>query len=168
MNPSAQVHQEALDKTLSTPWAVCGVVCAWIIGATDDSVATALLWSMGSIVFGDRILPALMSRAHRVSEHSHWDLRDVVFGWGLVPGPLVGSCFGVVAPLLWELPITSFQGGLIGLILGPIFSAVEGLVIFSMVLVIWRVVSGRMMPGTHLWPSDRVPLSDMDYGPKGS
>jgi hypothetical protein len=155
MNPSAKPNQEPLDKYDSWVWAVWGVVGAWIIGVADESMITALLWSTGSIVFGDRLLPGLMSRAERLSERYRWDLLDVVFGWGLVPGPLVGSAFGVLAPLLWELPITSFQGGLIGLVLGPILAAVEGLVFFSMVLIIWRAVTGRMMPGTRLWPGNR-------------
>jgi hypothetical protein len=168
MNPSAELHRDAGDRFDSIAWAVWGVVCAWIIGAADDSVASALLWSTGSIVIGDRVLPVLSRRAEVMSERYRWDLLDVVFGWGLGPGPLVGGFFGALVPLIWELPITTFQGGLIGLVLGPIVAAVEGLVVFSMVLIIWWAITGRMMPGTRLWPSDRAPSSDMDCGPLDS
>lgn len=139
------MSEHADDSFDANTWAVFGVVCGLIIGQTDDSLASALLWSTGSIVFGERILPALVRRAERVLERQGRGgfFLGVCFGWGLVPGPLVGSLFGALAPTLWELPVTSLQGACLGLVLGPIAAMAQGLITAVLVLGIVKLATGR-------------------------
>jgi hypothetical protein len=127
-------------------WIANGVACSAIIALTDASLLYASVWLVGTFSRAYFGMPALVRVAKNLSDSRGSFYLDVALGWSLYPGPLVGSFFGVLAPVIWNLPISSFQGGLVGLVVGPLVAAVEGLILATFVLgVIW------LFTGRRLW-----------------
>jgi len=119
-------------------WSINGLLCGAIIAFADQSLFSAALWMAVSLWFGLIVLPELFRCAGKISQRRRSLWLAVVFGWALVPGPLVGSAFGALCPLLWEAPITALEGAIIGLFVGPILTPLEGLSIVAVVVVgVW-------------------------------
>jgi hypothetical protein len=131
-------------------WIANGVVCSFLIGALDGSVASAAVWLTAVLARAYFGLPALERAAQGLSGVRKV-YAEVALGWALVPGPIVGSFFGAVLPILWNLPVSSLQGALIGLLVGPVFAAIEGVVVVTLVASVVWLLSGRWL----LW--DRPP-----------
>ena len=88
------------------------------------------------------VWPALMRCARAISGGRECFLRDVIFGWALVPGPLVGIAFGVLTPAVFQWPILCFWGGVLGLFVGPVVAAIEGVLVAGFVRIGCRLVTG--------------------------
>jgi hypothetical protein len=100
-----------------------------------------------SVVRAYHGMPVVFRAAGRLSERMRTLLFDVALGWALIPGPLVGSIFGTLSPVIFGLPISSFTGGLLGLVIGPVAAAVEGVLLVSLFALVYRIVSGRSLFG---------------------
>jgi hypothetical protein len=117
----------------------------------DRSLLSGLAWLAISVPFGRYVLPKLMQWAHRLyAVHPNLWL-SLVFDWGMFPGPPVGPLFGALSPVIFDLPVTSLQGAILGLVVGPIVSAAEG---FAVTLFFWLVFGliTRMRPDARRWP----------------
>ncbi len=123
-------------------WIIVGVICAVIIAIVDGSPISAAIWLVMSLFRAYHGMPKARQMARRLSEKKRSFLLDVILGWALIPGPIVGSLFGTLSPILFDLPISSFSGGLLGLLAGPIFAALEGVIIASAFAFVWRIVTG--------------------------
>ena len=131
------------DGTDRRDWIVNGVVCSVIIAVVDGSGASAGLWLAATLARAYHGMPAIVRAARRLSDNQKMFYLDVVLGWALYPGPLVGSIFGALTPVICNLPISSFQGALVGLIVGPVIAAVQGVVLATLVLGVVWLVTGR-------------------------
>jgi hypothetical protein len=119
------------DRIDRAAWLIAGLIGAFVIATADRDPISAVLWLIGSVIRGWQTIPRIVASARTWGETRHF-LVIVALGWALIPGPLFGSIAGVLAPLIWDLPITSFQGGLIGIFACPIVDATEGLVLVSL------------------------------------
>lgn len=140
---------ECDDRPFSTiervMWALIAAVSTMIVCSNDGLTVTTALWLLGIVTFGQVALPLTFRRAHDLVNRNENLYLGVVVGWGLVPGPVVGVIFGVLLPSIYDCGLTSFAGGLVGLIVGPCFAIVQGLVIVSIVdLTIW-IVTGTSL-----------------------
>ena len=80
-----------------------------------------------------------------MSEWRRSYLLDVAPGWALIPGPLVGSIIGTLSPLIFGLPISSFAGGLLGLLVGPVVAALQGQILVSILALAMRMAAGMSL-----------------------
>jgi hypothetical protein len=117
-----------------------GVVCAGIIGILDESTLSVVEWMVVILLLGYHGMPAIFWMAGRLHEKHPSMFLGVALGWALIPGPPVGMLFGTLSPVIFGLPISSQAGGLLGLVVGPIVAALEGLTIFLVFAVHCRVV----------------------------
>src|SRR5207253_595152 len=109
----AERQSVSSDADLPVIWSVCGAVSALGVGLIDASVGWAALWLGVSLAFA-----CLVRLARKVSATRRCFWLDVVFGWGLVPGPIAACFVGLLPPLLWGWPGTAFEGCLLGFLLG--------------------------------------------------
>jgi hypothetical protein len=134
----AQPAQSDWDASDRRAWIANGVVCSVIIGLADGSLLSAAAWFTGTLVRAYHGMPSIARAARRWSDSRKSFYLDVALGWSLYPGPLVGSFFGAMAPVIWNLPISSLQSAVLGLVLGPVIAAAEGVALASLVLgVVW-------------------------------
>ena len=137
------LKQSDWDVSDRRAWVANGVACTTIIALTDASLVNAAVWLAGTLMRAYHGMPLIARTARRVSDAQKSFYLDVAIGWSLYPGPLVGSFFGVLAPTIWNLPVSSFQGGLIGLIVGPLIAVVLGLLLATLVLGAYTIFTGR-------------------------
>ena len=90
-------------------------------------------------------MPTIFRAAGRLSDRRQTFLLDVALGWALIPGPLVGSLFGVLSPIIFDLPVSSLTGGLLGLLVGPVVAAIEGILLASAFAFVLRIVTGKSL-----------------------
>lgn len=126
-------------------WITCSVVCAAMISIGDESVLSGALWLGISLPFGKVVLPRLFRWGANLSERHPNFWRDAALGWALVPGPLVGCFFGCLGPLCWNWPMTSLQGSMLGLAIGPLFAIGEGLGLATLVISAAWLVTGKRL-----------------------
>jgi len=137
------------DRPFSTfervMWALIAAVSTMIVCSNDGLIFTTALWLLGTVTFGQLALPLMFRRAHDLVNCNENLYLGVVVGWGLVPGPFIGVIFGVLLPLIYDCGLSSFAGGLVGLIVGPCFAIVQGLVIVSIVDLTMWIVTGTSL-----------------------
>ena len=136
--PSVQASFDRFDRCL---WAAIGLLTAAFVWAGDQSVSIAMTWFIGMVLLGQVVLPQLHRFAGRwVSEERFWS--SVAIGWGLSAGPPIGTVFGVL--ILWFEPVDwmCWQGRLLGLMVGPPFAAIQGLILAAVIEMIARCVFG--------------------------
>jgi hypothetical protein len=135
---SSMLHYEVL-------WSASGTVTGMGIGLLDRSVLLGVLWAAVSVAFGVLGIPRIARLAERLIATRRCFWRDVVLGWVLVPGPIAACFAGLLPPFLWDWPGSAFESCLLGLAVGPIFAAVEGLVIVCVLVVgIWAFTGKRL------------------------
>ena len=133
------------DATDRRDWIVNGLICSVIIAVADGSLVSAAIWVGATLTRAYYGMPAIVRKARKLFDSHKKFYLGVLLGWALYPGPLVGSFGGAILPFIWNLPISSFQGALLGLIVGPITAAVVGIVFATIVLgVAWLI--------TRQWP----------------
>lgn len=143
---AARVHKEQpFDTGDRVTWVLMTAVSTLIVCVNDGLILTTALWFLGIVAFGQFILPLVFRRTHDLELLDENFYLGVIMGWGLAPGPLVGVLFGVLLPWVYDCGLSSFEGGLIGLVAGPCFTIIEGLIIASIVDVITWVVSGTRL-----------------------
>lgn len=126
-------------------WSLNGLCCGLVIGWVDQSPTSGVCWLAVCWAVGRVGLPALVRRAEQVSQRRRSFWLDVVLGWALIPGPLVGSAFGAVCPLLWQMHFTALQGAFMGLLVGPLLAPLEGLLFAALVVgAIWLATGERL------------------------
>ncbi len=135
---SDDTAENSWDGSDRTAWLISGLIGAFIIARSDRDLLSAVLWLLGSVIRGWQTLPRLINATRQWAMKCHF-LVGVAIGWALIPGPLVGSLAGLLAPLIYDLPLTSFQCGLIGLFVGPIVAAVEGVVVAILFFGCFRI-----------------------------
>lgn len=140
--PAADQKSE-WNATDRRDWIASGTVCAVIIAIADDSWVSAAVWLVATVGLACYGMPRVVRTASRLSDKRKSFYLDVALGWALFAGPLVGSIFGAISPVIWNLTISSFQGALIGLIAGSLFAAVQGIVLATIVLGVVWLVTGR-------------------------
>jgi hypothetical protein len=126
-------------------WITTGALCAVIITIVDESMVSAVAWLIASVARSYHGMPAIFRLARRLSESRRSFLLYVALGWALIPGPLVGSLFGTLCPVILDLPISSFAGGLLGLIVGPVLAALEGVILVTGIAFISRMATGKSL-----------------------
>jgi hypothetical protein len=68
----------------------------------------------------------------------------VALGWAVAAGPLFGSGFCVICPLLWDAPLTALQRVFIGLVVGPLVAAFQGLSVATLIVAgVWMITRRR-------------------------
>jgi hypothetical protein len=151
MNPSVHLDDSTSDRARGwdavdrRDWIIVGVVCSIIIGVVDESLVSAGIWLAASLFRAYRGIPAIFQMARRLSERRRSFLLDVMLGWALIPGPHVGSLFGTLSPVIFGLPISSFSGGLLGLVIGPIVAAIQGVVLVTVFEFLLRISTGKSL-----------------------
>ena len=119
-------------------WAVIAALSTMIVCLNDGLIFTTGLWLLGIVAFGQLALPLVFRRVHDFVNRNENLYLGVVVGWGLVPGPVVGVIFGVLLPFIFKCGLSSFTGGVVGLVAGPCFAIIQGVIIVSMVdLIVW-------------------------------
>lgn len=127
-------------------WATISVASAAVIWLHDASACAALLWLWGILAFSQLALPAMYRLAYSALDENCL-LSAVVFGWAFVGMP-VGVSLGVLIPWVQDWGLSSVAGGLIGLVIGPVLAAVEGVVIAAAVdLLVWLITGRRLLKG---------------------
>ncbi len=119
-------------------WAVCACVSALII-ALQGQVAVSLGWLALMLVLGQVIMPPIYRCAHDWAANQKNLWLGVACGWALVPLPLhpVILMLTCVNP---DYGLSPFTCGLLGLTIGPFFSAAQGLVIAGVVnIMVWLI-----------------------------
>src|SRR5262245_9315787 len=96
------------DATDCRDWIANGAVCSVIIAVADGSWPNAALWLATTLARAWYGMPAFVRAAGRLSDSQKSFYLEVVLGWALYPGPLVGSFFGAIIPAIWNLPVSSF------------------------------------------------------------
>jgi len=140
-----QGQQEEFDRFERVTWLVLPSVSSLVVLAAEQSVVLAVLWLTLTMTFGQVALPVLFRRARSVSQQSNCFFRDVIFGWALVPGPTVGILAGVILPFVYDWPVGSFFGGLVGLALRPVFAAIEGVTLVGFISIVIWLVTGKSL-----------------------
>jgi hypothetical protein len=121
---------------------------AVIVWFGDRSLIAALLWLLGALAFGQLSLPVIFRIASRHTlflEDDHFYLAAAI-GWALVPGPIVGMLLGVLLPSIHDLGISACAGGLVGLVVGPVFTALEGIVVVAFFSLVCWLFTGKSLP----------------------
>lgn len=119
-------------------WAGIAVGSTLVVLLHDGPMTTTIAWLLGILFFGQFALPAAFRFAHKFVSRNDNLYLGVICGWGLVPGPFVGVLAGVLIPFVYNLELSSFAGGLIGIIFGPCVAIIEGLLIVATVdAVVW-------------------------------
>lgn len=125
-------------------WAMISLVSAMVVWLHDASALTALLWLWGILAFSQLALPAMYRSASSALGENNL-LCAVVCGWAFVGMP-VGVILGVLIPWAQGWELSSVAGGLIGLVIGPMLAAVEGVVIaLSVDLLAWLITGRRLL-----------------------
>jgi hypothetical protein len=101
---------------VAVAYLVSSVACAGFLSGNGGF--SWIVWLGIALVFCHYALPWLAGTAKIFSTGGDYRTVNRIIGWGLLLGPIVGSLCGVVVPSIWELPITPFQGGVIGLATG--------------------------------------------------
>jgi hypothetical protein len=143
--PTSEYDDKPFDTFERVVWAVIAALSTMIVCLNDGLIFTTGLWLLGIVVFGQLALPLLFRRAHGFVNCNENLYLGVVVGWGLVPGPIVGVIFGVLLPFIYDCGLTSFSGGLVGLIVGPFFAVIEGLVLVAAVDLTVLIATGRSL-----------------------
>jgi hypothetical protein len=142
---ASSAHTREWDAVDRWSWIAVGVLCALIIWIVDDSPISALAWLAMSLLRTYHQMPAIFMTVGRLSGRRQSFLLDVALGWALIPGPLVGSLFGTLSPIIFGLPVSSFAGGLLGLLIGPVVAAVEGILLVVAFNLVLRIVTGKSL-----------------------
>ena len=116
-----------------------------VVWLNDGLVFTTGLWLLGNVAFGQLALPLVFRRADDFVNRNENLYLGVIFGWGLVPGPVVGVLFGVLLPFIYDCGLSSFAGGLVGLIVGPCFAVLQGLTIVFIIDVAMWIATGTSL-----------------------
>jgi hypothetical protein len=143
--PSACSENEPFDRTDRKTWWLIAALTTLVVVLHDGLTVTTILWLPGISVFGQLVLPRLFRCTGEFLRHRENFYLGCVLGWGLVPGPAVGVVLGVLLPWVYESACTSFAGGLIGLLVGPCFAMIEGLVVATVFDLIFRAVTGKSL-----------------------
>lgn len=143
--PRTPEHDKAPFDTFDrVAWALAASVSTVFVGANDGLIA-ASLWFAVIVAFSQLALPWIFRRARSITLAQERFYLGACFGWGLVPGPYVGVLFGVLWPWVYEWEISSFTGGLLGLIVGPCVAVVQGLVTVAILdVIVWFVTGTRL------------------------
>ena len=126
-------------------WAVIAALSTIVVWLNDGLVITTGLWLLGIVAFGQLAPPLVFRRADDFVNRNENLYLGVIFGWGLVPGPVVGVIFGVLLPFIHDCGLSSFAGGVVGLIVGPCFAVLQGLTIVSIIDVAVWIATGTSL-----------------------
>jgi len=99
---------------VAVAYSVSTVACAGVLSGNGGF--SWVVWLGIALVFGHYVLPLLAGTARNFWDAEDYRTLNQTTGWGILLGPMVGSLCGVVVPL----PITPFQGGIIGLATGSV------------------------------------------------
>ncbi|HUG71579.1 MAG TPA: hypothetical protein VMM76_27800 [Pirellulaceae bacterium] len=133
-------------------WSIIAVASTLFVWVNDGFVFSAVLWLLVIVGYSQFVLPTVFRFVHRLLEQDDLLYFGVLCGWGLVAGPYVGVTFGILLPFINELGLSSFAGGVIGLVVGPLFAATEGLLLVGLIDLITWVVTGK---GLAKWLSGK-------------
>jgi hypothetical protein len=126
-------------------WMINGILIGLLIAAVDRSLLGTVGWAAFCGWFGRTALPKLENSTKRLFDRRPNFWCEAACGWALVPGPLVGSAFGALLTFAWQLPLTIWQGALLGLIVGPVLAVLEGLVVVTLAVAVHRLVTGKRL-----------------------
>ena len=113
----------------------------------DHAILPAIFWLVALPIYRFKVLPLTESifSNHKDDGISFW--LGVAAGWAFVTGVPTGVLLGSIVPIFENIGISSNQGAMLGLVLGPVFSACMGLTVASIV-------------NLYLWLRFRILLSD--------
>lgn len=137
---SFDVHNGVLIF-ITKDWITSGAIAAILVGILDRSLFHAIAYLMANIAVGLLVLPIVARQEQKPSRF----LRDVALGWAFVPGPVVGQIGGALTPAFLDIPVSAFVAALIGMVAGPVFAAVEGLIVVSLFVVGYRLLTGTWL-----------------------
>jgi hypothetical protein len=143
--PIAKSEERPFATFERVVWAVIAALSTMVVWLNDGLVFTTGLWLLGIVAFGQIALPLVFRRAHNFVNHYENLYLGVIFGWGLVPGPLIGVFFGVLLPFIYDCGLSSFAGGLVGILIGPCFAVIQGLTIVSIIDVAVWITTGTSL-----------------------
>jgi hypothetical protein len=124
-------------------WGAVAVASMHVVWLNDRSPLAAILWLLGVLAFGQLLLPPVFRWVHDIVNQRKWFWLAVICGWGLVAGLPVGIMAGVLVPYLVPCGIPSWMGGIVGLIAGPVFAAVEGVTLASILCGGFWLATGK-------------------------
>ncbi len=137
------------DGFLRGAWLIIPALFSLIVYEHDRSLLITGLWLSGMLAFGQLLLPLAFDVGHQLLKRCDNLYLGAALGWSLVPGPLIGVVFGTLIPWSKDCGFTPATGGLLGLIAGPCFAAVEGIAIVALFhLAIGIATKTGFMPST--------------------
>jgi hypothetical protein len=126
-------------------WMAFGAVCAVVIAAGDGSLAAGALWMVVAWIGADPIMPAVIGRARRLSDQCGSFYGQVALGWAVYTGPMVGSVQGALFPIVLDVPLSSFECAILGLVLGPVCAAAVGVLLATVVCTGFWLWTGKQL-----------------------
>ena len=109
-------------------WIACSLATSLTIYLTDTSLISSLVWFAAILLYGLRLLPWIESRSHEAPDNAAHFWRLTALGWALGPGIPVGVLFGALFASAGYFDLSANGGALLGLLIGPAFASVQGLV----------------------------------------
>lgn len=126
-----------------TMWVCASIGSSLLVADADHSAWRGIIWFAILMLFARCILPSLARQSiSTIQRHDNFWL-GAALGWAIVVGFPVGMCFGVLLAWVYEWPGSAMMWGLVGLVIGPIGAALEGLVVAAIVVGVCLLVTGR-------------------------
>jgi len=131
------------DSGDAKAWMVSTIITAALVAVLDMSLINGTAWLLFGGLFGREVMPRVARLADRIYLKHRGFLTGVVLGWGLYSGSLFGPPIGALIAVACEVHV-SFLGAALGLVVGPLFAAAEGIIVAPTLL-------GLVNLGFRLW-----------------
>jgi len=120
-----------------------GLIIAFVIAIADGSWIGAGIWLVGTITLAWFGMPAIEPFVGRLMERQNSFVLSTALAWAWYVGLVGGGYAGVFSPTFINLPVSSLEGGLIGLVIGPILAAILGAITAGLFSMGYRLVTGK-------------------------
>ncbi len=132
---TAEIVLDILD---SVYWFGIATIAFVAVLVNDHAIIPAIFWLVAIAIYRFQVLLFTESISSNSKDDGISFWLGVAAGWAFVAGVPTGILLGSIVPIFESIGISSNQGAMLGLVLGPALSACMGLTLASIVnLYLW-------------------------------